>query len=131
MRTKTFQSLLPAILLGGLLFTAGCSTPTTTVGLPSKSDRTVLSVSSPLSTRVQCTWTQDGNRVQHQGTTPFRLVFPASSVYEVSLTKPVDAAGVEVKLHPAGAPLSHFVMERGSSGMRLVCDNRHWEGRVF
>ena len=122
MKIKTRQTLLPAILLGGLLFTPGCSTPTTSIGVAAKSDRTVLSVSSPVPTKVQCVWQQDGARVQHQGTTPFRLAFSSSGVHEVSLSKPIAAAGVEVKIQPANAKPNRFAFARVSSILRLVRD---------
>ena len=129
MKIKTRQTLLPAILLGGLFFIPGCSIPTTSIGVAAKSDRTVLSVSSPVPTKVQCVWQQDGARVQHQGTTPFRLAFSSSGVHEVSLSKPIAAAGVEVKIQPANAEPSRAVMEQGSSGLKLVSDGHRWEGR--
>ena len=131
MKNKTRQRLLPAILLGGLLLTPGCSTPTTTIGAPAKSDRSVLHVSSTVPTKVRCVWQQDGARCEHNNTTPFRLVFPSSGVNEVNLSKPAEAAYVAVEIRPPGAEASRFVMDRGSSGMKLVRNSQRWEGRIF
>jgi hypothetical protein len=114
--------------------TPGCSTttpPTITIGAPTKSDRSALSVSSPVPTKVRCVWRQGSARCEHQNTTPFRLVFPGREVYEISLSKPVEATGVVVEIRPPDAAPNRFVMDRGSSGMKLASGNRRWQGRIF
>lgn len=131
MKTKALPNLLPAILLGGLLFTPGCSTPSVTVGEPKRSDRVVFQVSSPKSSEVRCVWLQNGASIQHTGTTPFRVVLPASAVDRVTLIKAVQADDVVVEVRsPRGEP-GHFVMSRGASTIELLRNSRRWEERVF
>ena len=120
MKTNLRRIVLPAAVLGGILLPAGCSTPTVTVGAPTTSNRFVISVSSPVPTTVQCAWQQDGALIQHQNTTPFRLMMPCDSVHEISFTKPAKAAVVAVEIRSPAAKPGRFVMERSSSGLRLV-----------
>jgi hypothetical protein len=131
MKTRTPQTLLPALLLGGLLLTPGCSTPTVTVGAAPKSDRVVLHISSAIPSRVQCVWLQSGASIEHVGTTPLRLIFPASAVHKLALFKATKAADVVVEIRPPGAEPNRLVMHQGTSAMELMRNGRGWEGRVF
>jgi len=126
MKTKMRHGFLLTALLGGILLTPGCSTPTVTVGAPRPANRAVVSVSSTVPTKVECAWLQDGARVQHRGTTPFHLVLPSSSIQEIIFTKPVTANDVAVEIRSSATKLGRFVMERDSSVLRLVRDGRCW-----
>jgi len=131
MKTQTLQTLLPALLLGGLLFTPGCGTPTVIFGEPTWSDRAVLHVRSATPSKVQCVWLQDGASIQHNGMTPFRLILPASAVRKVTLLKEASATDVSVEVRSPGTEPARFVMTRGAASVELVRDSRRWESRVY
>lgn len=131
MNTNLRHVLLPAMMLGAVLLTPGCSTPTTRIGVTSKSDRTLLRVSSPVPTPVRCSWRQDGARCEHRSTTPFRLILPGGSVEALTLTKPAGAADVVVELSAPDAKPTRFVMGRGSGGLRWARDGHLWEAQGF
>jgi hypothetical protein len=131
MKTTMRHAVLPTILLGGMLWIPGCSTPPTSLGVTSKSNRIVLCVRSPVPTPVQCLWRQDGSRCEHRNTTPFRLVLPGDKVDALTFATPAGAGDVVVELRPPDGKATRFAVGRGSRGLRLARNGQQWDAQTF
>ncbi len=131
MNNKTRPFLAVSLAVGILFITCGCSTPTVTVGTPTKENRCVLSISGSVGSAVLCAYRQGATEHGLGAVLPMRVVFDRTITREIEVKKRSVDAELIVELRDSNLPPIRFVAKTDCMGVRLVRTTSTWQGEVF
>ena len=131
MKNKTESILFGALVVGILFLTDGCSTPTVTVGTPTRHNRCVLSITGSAGSTVLCTDRNGATEHDVGAVLPVQVVFDRTITRELEVKKRLINAVLVVEVRDPYARPIRFVARPGSTGVRLVRTTSTWQGEVF